>query len=303
MRQCRARSRDIWHVIHDIAPRPGKSTLHFHGCQLSLKLASTNCLSHESQIVFALVIYPFDLFFFYLVLNLHDIGIQKINCRKNSKHIAFAVLSLYSHSFCYMFCVMLIELMVIEYSDIVMEHLWCKRLNVSYFKCLVCALGHGAAAVGHLRFTPTAGPIVASWLCAACFSGSLISLEEKRMSTSERSSAGSQDRIKWSPLLHRELLLHLHKAAPPSQDDYFWQCLSQEGTFADLMGPGPLYAAFWMAPCHHLWTERKKMNWGCCLKWISNKSVVFKWSWMPPIYFPQWRHSRRRRWASFVPDV
>lgn len=184
-----------------------------------------------------------------------------------------------------------------------MEHLWCKRLNVSYFKCFVCALGHGAAAVGHLRFTPTAGPIVASWLRAVCFSGSLISLEEKRMSTSERSSAGSQDRIKWSPLLHRELLLHLHKAAPPSQDDYFWQCLSQEGTFADLMGPGPLYAAFWMAPCHHLWTERKKMNWGCCLKWISNKSVVFKWSWMPPIYFPQWRHSRRRRWASFVPDV
>lgn len=102
------------------------------------------------------------------------------------------------------------------------------------------------------------GPIVASWLRAVCFSGSLISLEEKRMSTSEHSSAGSQDRIKWSPLLHRELLLHLHQAAPPSQDDYFWQCLSQEGTFADLMGPGPLYAAFWMAPCHHLWTERKK---------------------------------------------
>lgn len=79
------------------------------------------------------------------------------------------------------------------------------------------------------------------------------------MSTSEHSSAGSQDRIKRSPLLHQELLLHLRKAAPPSQDDYFWQCLCQEGTFADLMGPGPLYAAFWMAPCHHLWRERKKM--------------------------------------------
>lgn len=122
------------------------------------------------------------------------------------------------------------------------------------------------------------GPIVVSWLLPVCFSGSLISQEEKRTSTSDRSSAGSQDRIKRSPLLDRELLAHLREAAPLRQDDYFWQCLSQEGTFADLMGPGPLYAAFCMAPCHHFHSVEgeKKMSRGCCLKWISNKSVVFK---------------------------
>lgn len=102
------------------------------------------------------------------------------------------------------------------------------------------------------------GPIVVSWLLPVCFSGSLISQEETWTSTSERSSAGSQDRIKRSPLLYRELLLHLRKAAPLNRDYYFWQCLSQEGTFADLMGPGLLYAAFCMAPCHHFHRERKK---------------------------------------------
>lgn len=151
------------------------------------------------------------------------------------------------------------------------------------------------AAAAHLRLTPICrGPIVVSWLLPVCFSGSLISQEETWTSTSERSSVGSQDRIKWSPLLYRELLLHLRKAAPLNQDYYFWQCLSQEGTFADLMGPGLLYAAFCMAPCHHFHSERKKAAIGCCLKWISNKRVVFKWSWMLPIYFPQSHLCRRR---------
>lgn len=47
-------------------------------------------------------------------------------------------------------------------------------------------------------------------------------------------------------------------AAPTSQDDYFWQCLPQEGTFADLMGPGPLYAACCVAPCHRVHTEEEE---------------------------------------------
>ena len=44
----------------------------------------------------------------------------------------------------------------------------------------------------------------------------------------------------------------------PGQDDYFWQCLSQEGTFADLMGPGPLYTAFCMAMSHYFHCKKKK---------------------------------------------
>lgn len=94
------------------------------------------------------------------------------------------------------------------------------------------------------------GPLLSLDCSLRVFQEVLSARRKKPTSTSERSFAGSQDRIKRSPLLHRQLLLHLHQDAPLSQDDYFWQCLSQEGTFADLMGPGPLYTAFCVAPCH-----------------------------------------------------
>lgn len=161
-----------------------------------------------------------------------------------------------------------------------LEWLWLSIRNEQKCVIICLCLRPVSRAAGHLRLSPSAGAHCCqiSWLLPVCFSGSLISQEEKRTSTSERSPAGSQDRIKWSPLLDRELLAHLRKAAPLRQDDYFWQCLSQEGTFTDLMGPGPLYTAFCMAPCHdfHSVEGEKKMSRGCCLKWISNKSVVFK---------------------------
>lgn len=120
-------------------------------------------------------------------------------------------------------------------------------------------------------------PIVVAWLLAVCFSGSLI--RRRKTEWAPRTVAlldqRLQDRIKWFPLLRWELLLPLCKTPAPSQDYYFWQCLPQEGTFADLMGPGPLYAAFCMAPCHHFHREEREgeKNWGMCLKSIQNKTV------------------------------
>lgn len=103
-------------------------------------------------------------------------------------------------------------------------------------------------------------PIVVAWLLAVCFSGSLISRRKSERApwTVALPDHRPQDRIKWSPLLHWELLLHLCETAAPSQDYYFWQCLPQEGTFADLMGPRPLYTAFCMAPCHHFHREERE---------------------------------------------
>lgn len=103
-------------------------------------------------------------------------------------------------------------------------------------------------------------PIVVAWLLAACFSGSLISWRKSERApwTVTLLDHRLQDRIKRSPLLHWELLLHLYKTPTPSQDYYFWQCLPQEGTFADLMGPGPLYTAFCMAFSHHLHREERE---------------------------------------------
>lgn len=116
-------------------------------------------------------------------------------------------------------------------------------------------------------------PIVVAWLLAVCFSGSLISRRKSERApwTVALPDHRPRDRIKWSPLLHWEWLLHLCETAAPSQDYYFWQCLPQEGTFADLMGPGPLYTAFCMAPCHHFHREererkKKKKNWGMLSK-------------------------------------
>lgn len=116
---------------------------------------------------------------------------------------------------------------------------------------------------------PLTQPIVVAWLLAACFSGSLI--RRRKSERAPRTVAllldqRLRDRIKWFPLLLWELLLPLWKTPAPSQDYYFWQCLPREGTFADLMGPGPLYAAFCMALCHHFHREerrkKKKKNWG-----------------------------------------
>lgn len=109
-------------------------------------------------------------------------------------------------------------------------------------------------------------PIVVGWLLALCFSGSLIGrrggAEWDRGPLDHR----PQDRIKWFPLLRWELLLPLREVPAPSQDYYFWQCLPQEGTFADLMGPGPLYTAFCMAACHLLHREGKEEVRDVCKK-------------------------------------
>lgn len=86
-----------------------------------------------------------------------------------------------------------------------------------------------------------------------------------------------QDRIKWFPLLHWELLLPLCKTPAPSQDYYFWQCLPQEGTFADLMGRGPLYTAFCMALCHHFHRGQREggeKNWGMLSKVNSKQDCL-----------------------------
>lgn len=109
---------------------------------------------------------------------------------------------------------------------------------------------------------PLTQPIVVAWLLAVCFSGSLI--RRRKSERAPRTVAllldqRLRDRIKWFPLLLWELLLPLWKTPAPSQDYYFWQCLPREGTFADLMGPGPLYTAFCMALCHHFHrVERRK---------------------------------------------
>lgn len=126
-------------------------------------------------------------------------------------------------------------------------------------------------------------PIVVAWLLAVCFSGSLI--RRRKSEWAPRTVAlldqRLQDRIKWFPLLHWELLLPLWKTPAPSQDYYFWQCLPQEGTFADLMGPEPLYTAFCMAPCHHFQREmciKSKQDCPCLcdpeyIQFISNSEL------------------------------
>lgn len=134
-------------------------------------------------------------------------------------------------------------------------------------------------------------PIVVGWLLAVCFSGSLI--RRRKTEWAPRTEAlldhRLQDRITWFPLLHWELLHPLRKTAAPSQDYYFWQCLPQEGTFADLMGPGPLYTAFCMAPGHHFHREGKKE-----LRDVFIKSKQD----CPRLCDPQHRHTLNSLWGA-----
>lgn len=103
-------------------------------------------------------------------------------------------------------------------------------------------------------------PIVVAWLLAVCFSGSLISRRKSErapwtVALPDHRLRGQNEMI--SIITPRIIAPPLWDCSPPSQDYYFWQCLPQEGTFADLMGPGPLYAAFCMALCHQLHTEER----------------------------------------------
>lgn len=103
-------------------------------------------------------------------------------------------------------------------------------------------------------------PIVVAWLLLVCFSGSLISRRKSErapwtVALPDHRLRGQNEMI--SIITPRIIAPPLWDCSPPSQDYYFWQCLPQEGTFADLMGPGPLYAAFCMALCHQLHTEER----------------------------------------------
>lgn len=139
-------------------------------------------------------------------------------------------------------------------------------------------------------------PIVVAWLLAVCFSGSLI--RRRKTEWAPRPVAvllllldqRLRDRIKWFPLLHWELLLPLCTAPAPSQDYYFWQCLPQEGTFADLMGPGPLYTAFCMAPCHQLHRGGAKEVRDVCK--VKTRLSPFMGSWVHHTGFKHWTQIR-----------
>lgn len=162
--------------------------------------------------------------------------------------------------------------------------------------------GHAATVaaappVDYLTFKCPTEPIVVAWLLAVCFSGSLISRRKSErapwtVALPDHRLRGQNEMI--SIITPRIIAPPLWDCSPPSQDYYFWQCLPQEGTFADLMGPGPLYAAFCMALCHQLHTEERGRE-NEKDRGMSTK-VSFKQELVYVILKTNWRLIRRWRW-------
>lgn len=116
-----------------------------------------------------------------------------------------------------------------------------------------------------VHYLKSKASIVVAWLLAVCFSGSLIRRRRRKKKTEwgPWSVCDLHSWAEWSDSHYYSENYYSPPVRPPSssgQDYYFWQCLHQEGTFADLMGPGPLYTDFCMACCHHFHREKREMT-------------------------------------------
>ena len=136
--------------------------------------------------------------------------------------------------------------------------------------------------VDYLKFKAS---IVVAWLLAVCFSGSLIGLRENWMSTSDCAAMPDHmllGRMKWFPLLHRELLLPSCKTLQLRPGLLFLAMFASGRNFRRFNGTWAIVHSLLYGTVPSFPQGREKR--GTCLKLIQNKTVPFMWPWAHPLF-------------------